>query len=86
MSRLSLHQPARYRLVVGAHVGGGETAIWSESFICEYGRSAAGDPITTIEGTLPDQAALHGILIQIRDWGLPIHQVQWLGDGSPSNQ
>lgn len=85
MSRLRLHQPARYRLVVGAHVGGGESAVWPETFTCAYGRSAAGDPITTVEGTLPDQAALHGILVQIRDRGLPIHQVQWLGDGSLSN-
>ena len=86
MRGLRLHQPARYRLVVSTHVGGGETAIWPETFTCEYGRSAAGGPITTVEGILPDQAALHGILIQIRDWGLPIHQVQWLGDGSSSNQ
>lgn len=44
MSRLRLHQPARYRLVVGTHVGGGETAIWPEGFMFEYGRSAAGAP------------------------------------------
>jgi hypothetical protein len=86
MNRLRLHKPARYRMVVGAHVGGGETAIWPETFTCEYGHSTAGDPITTVEGILPDQAALHGILIQIRDWGLSIHQVQWLRDDSPFNQ
>ena len=39
-----------------------------------------------MEGSLPDQAALHGILAHIRDWGLSLYLVQWLEDGSPSNQ
>lgn len=37
-----------------------------------------GVPITTLEGTFPDQAALHGLLIKIRDLGLPLIAVNYL--------
>ena len=81
MSQLRLHQSARYRLVVGGHVGDGESGLWSYTLTCHHSHTAAGRPVTTLEGSLPDQAALHGILAHIRDWGLPLYLVQYLGDG-----
>jgi hypothetical protein len=86
MSQLHLHQPACYRLVVGGHVGDGENGLWSYTFTCHYSHTAAGRSVTTLEGSLPDQAALHGILAHIRDWGLPLYLVQYLGDGPLSDQ
>ena len=86
MSQLRLHQPARYRLVVGGHVGDGQTTLWSHTLTCRHSHTADGSPLTIMEGSLPDQTALHGILAHIRDWGLPLYLVQWLEDGSPSNQ
>jgi hypothetical protein len=35
-----------------------------------------GDGTTLLRGTLPDQAALYGVLIKIRDLGLPLLSVQ----------
>lgn len=77
MTRLSLHQPARYRIVVDSHIDGG-SAAWPPSFALRHGYLTIGVPITTLEGTLPDQAALHGLLIKIRDLGLPLIAVNYL--------
>lgn len=30
------------------------------------------DGTTVLTGTLPDQAALYGLLVSLRDWGLPL--------------
>ncbi|MGD9933048.1 MAG: hypothetical protein AB7T37_04945 [Dehalococcoidia bacterium] len=36
------------------------------------------DGTTTLTGSLPDQAALHGLLARIRDLGVPIVSIQRL--------
>jgi hypothetical protein len=35
---------------------------------------------TVLNGYVPDQAALHGVFAKIRDLGLVIILVEWLGD------
>ena len=39
-----------------------------------------------LSGPLPDQAALHGILIKIRDLGLPLLAVTTVATDEPSNR
>lgn len=77
MTRLSLSQPARYRLVLASHVDG-RNATWQSNLTLHHGYTTTGVPITTLEGTLPDQAALHGLLIKIRDLALPLIAVNCL--------
>jgi hypothetical protein len=40
-----------------------------------------GDGITLLEGPVVDQAALHGLLHQLRDIGLPLVSVSQVGTG-----
>ncbi len=77
MNRVTLHRPARYRLVVGSHVDG-ENAAWLSGLTLRHSYTPSGVPITTLEGTLLDQAALHGLLTKIRDLGLPLIAVNCL--------
>ena len=63
----------RYEIVVGASLD----TDWSEWF----GLEVAGDGDTTcLIGRVPDQAALHGILAQLRDLGVPILAVRQVPD------
>lgn len=52
---------------------------WSAWF---DGLDVSGDAdagVTSIAGPLPDQAALHGLLVKIRDLGLPLVEVRRTG-------
>ncbi len=40
---------------------------------------------TWLHGPLPDQAALHGILIKIRDLGMPLLAVTTVATDEPNN-
>jgi hypothetical protein len=39
------------------------------------------DGMTVLSGTVPDQPALHGLLVKIRDLGLPLVSVEYLPGG-----
>ena len=69
--RLTLYQPARYRVQVVGHLDR-KRAAWFESLdlVREYGED--GTPVTTMTVEVLDQAMLHGLLAQIRDLGLPL--------------
>jgi len=43
-------------------------SVWFEGLIISY----EGDDITVLHGPLVDEAALHGILIKVRDLALPL--------------
>ena len=44
-----------------------------------------GFPITTLCGTVADQAALHGLLQQVRDLALVLFLVEWLPEPPYNN-
>jgi hypothetical protein len=81
---LSLGESATYKV----RVQGGLDGSWSNWF---HGMTVAvesdsnGPTVTTLTGTVADQAALHGLLDQIRDLGLPLLEVKRLVEGGAGN-
>ncbi len=69
--RLTLYQPARYQVQVAGHLDS-KRAAWFESLTLAKGYGEDGTPITTMTVEVLDQAMLHGLLVQIRDLGLPL--------------
>lgn len=84
--------PARGRAVV---TGQGQPGLWEirvdgvldERWAAWFGglHVSSDGAQTSISGQLPDQPALHGVLAEIRDLGLPLISVRRLdsGDGAP---
>ena len=59
--------PTDYEIIVKGHLGSYWSA-WFEGLRITY----EPDGTSTLAGPLADQAALHGVLIKIRDLGLPL--------------
>ena len=53
-------------------------ARWNELF--DGMNIASQDNITTISGMVADQAALHGLLARVRDYGLVLISIKSAGD------
>ncbi len=73
--RLGLSQPAMYRIEVEGRL----REDWSapiEGLAVTVSSGSNGPGVTTLTGTLADQAALHGLLAYIRDLGVPLLSVQ----------
>jgi hypothetical protein len=68
-----------WRGVYEIRVKGNLEARWSDWFDGFAIIPVAHDE-TTLVGPVADQAALHGMLHKIRDLGLPLLSVQWLGE------
>jgi hypothetical protein len=64
-------ESGRYEVRIKGHLDD-RWAEWLEGLTFTH----ASDGTTLLEGLLPDQAALHGVLNKIRDLGLPIISVQ----------
>ncbi len=52
-----------------------ERAVWFEGMSLLHESASDGSPITTLSGSIADQAALFGILNRIRDLGLKLISV-----------
>lgn len=78
-------QPAVYRIAFQGRV----QAEWSDWLHEVSVHTQAGTPerpaITTLTGTVADQAALFGLLARVRDLGLPLLLVQHLEAGRPAS-
>jgi hypothetical protein len=74
---INLHQPGEYLIELQGRLD----ARWSDSFggmAMTTQAALAGFTITTLQGVVADQSALHGILNRIRDLGLPLLKVECL--------
>lgn len=76
MKPLLSHDPARYRLQLQGHL----SADWSDWLTdVEVAYESEGQlAVTTITGTVRDQAGLFGLLSFIRDLGAPLIAVEWI--------
>jgi len=62
--------PTRYQLRVDGHIDD-HWAAWFDNLTLTHGR----DGTTTLRGSVPDQAALHGLLAKVRDLGVTLISV-----------
>jgi hypothetical protein len=72
-------QPGVYQIKLVGRLG----QEWSTSFDnldLQVESTENGSPITTLSGTVTDQAALHGLLRQVCDLGLVLLSVEWLSE------
>ena len=75
-SSRSINRPAtRYRWWV-TWTANGRHGSRAWIMVKEYGDD--GTPLTTMTLQVLDQAMLHGLLVQIRDLGLPLLAVNWV--------
>lgn len=75
---IGVDQPGVYRIKIQGRLSAGTRQLFDEMAVSEE-RSAGGSPITTLTGQITDQAALHGIIARIRDLGLPLILVAFVG-------
>ncbi len=76
MNRLpTISEPAAYRIRIAGRVHNG----WSD-FLSGLQETLLEDSeaVTELYGTVPDQAALFGLLCHIRDLGLPLITVEFI--------
>jgi hypothetical protein len=66
-----MHTPAFYEIRVQGHIGDSWSS-WFEGMTIRHEESGE----TLLSGSLPDEAALHGVLMKIRDLGLPLVEVK----------
>ena len=82
---LNLDTPAMYRIEVQGRLDESWTS-WFDDMAITSESGAGGTIVTVLSGTVTDQVALHGLLARIRDLGLPLLQVQCLGQESDSEE
>jgi hypothetical protein len=68
--------PTYYHIRLKGHLDGHWSAWFDDLTISNEANGEA-----VLRGSLPDQAALHGVLIKIRDLGLPLLAVTSVAEG-----
>ncbi len=77
--QLSLDQPALYHIQVIGRLDKGWSEFYGGMTITSE-PSEGGPAITHLQGVVPDQAGLHGLLRRICDLGLPLLKVEYIPD------
>ena len=73
------HEPGLYEVRVNRHLDD----HWAEWFGAVT-LTREKDGTTTLRGRMPDQPALHGLLIKIRDLGMTLISVQAISGSTPT--
>ncbi len=73
-------QPRRYQIQIKGNLDD-KWADWFDGFAI-----ANQNGCSTLTGTVPDQAALHGLISKIRDLGLPLMLIAEINEPTPTNQ
>ena len=73
---LTPHEPARYRLQLQGRLSANLGDWLTEAAITYDGEGPI--TVTTITGTVRDQAGLFGLLSSVRDLGAPLIAVEWI--------
>ena len=81
MTRSSYHEPGSYELRVVQHLDD----HWAEWF-GDMALTRELDGTTTLRGPVADQAALHGLLIKVRDIGMTLISVRAIDGPADSAQ
>jgi hypothetical protein len=74
-----MRAPLFYEIRVEGHIGDSWSS-WFEGMTIRHEESGQ----TVLSGTLVDEAALHGVLMKIRDLGLPLVEVRRIETGTKS--
>ena len=72
----TLTQPSTYRIRISGYIANG----WSDYMagFREVHTQEDGSNVTELTGIVPDQSALFGLLLHIRDLGLPLISVEFI--------
>ena len=80
----SLHSPAYYQITVAGKIDT-SWSDWLEGMHIQFHSEANGLPVTTLSGTIIDQAALRGLLNRLWDLNLVVRSVQQFNPTSKSS-
>ena len=76
--RLRLDEPATYRIKVQGRLNDTWSA-WFDGLAVSVEANGDGAAVTALAGSVADQGALYGLLSRIRDLGLPLLSVEYIG-------
>ena len=77
MQKLTLDQPAIYEIKVPGHFDE-SWSDWAGGMTITVEQESDELPVTTLTGTVADQAALQGLLRRLYSLGLPLISVNWI--------
>jgi hypothetical protein len=75
--KLTLDQPTTYQIKVPGHLDE-SWSDWASGMTITVANGDDGPPITTLTGTVADQAALQSLLRRLYSLGLPLISVNWV--------
>ena len=75
--KLTLDQPATYQIKVPGHLAE-SWSEWAGGMTITVASESDGPPVTTLTGTVVDQAALQSLLRRLYSLGLPLISAIWV--------